>query len=82
MANIRDYPPGEWRPIALWRQTYSHGGFTVNGHHSTNLTGPMLVQARVPLIGAGCMVQGLAVKERLSIENTGIQAMESYVLIH
>ena len=42
----------------------------------------MLVQARAPFIRAGCMVQGLAVKERLSIENTGIQAMESYVLIH
>ena len=42
----------------------------------------MLVQARAPLIGAGCMAQGLPVKERLSIENTGIQAMESYVLIH
>ena len=42
----------------------------------------MLVEARAPLIGAGCMVQGLAVKEKLSIENTGIQAMKSYVLIH
>ena len=83
MANVRDYPPRGMATHYPWRQTYSHGGFTVNAHHSTNLTWTNACTGKGSVDWRRMHgTEGLPVKERLSIENTGIQAMESYVLIH